>query len=74
MPNAKDPFNDNRDIFPLEFDGFSMTHFHMTNRHSSDSSNSGDDSTHTSTSFPIYPITSHDESPVTSYCHPVLLL
>ena len=43
---------DNRDIFPLILIDIIMTHSHLTNRHSY-SSNSGNDSTHTSTSFPL---------------------
>ena len=32
------------------------------------------DSTHSSNSFPLWPIISHDESLVLSYCHPFLFL
>ena len=42
---------DNRDVSPLILMDIIMTHSHMTDRHSSNSSNSGNDSTHTSTSF-----------------------
>ena len=43
---------DNRDVSPLILMDIIMTHSHKTDRHSY-SSNSGDDSSHMSTSFPL---------------------
>ena len=59
---------------PLILMDFSMTHSHMTNRHSSISSNSGAWLNSFVNLFPLITYHSHDESLVLSYCHPFLLL
>ena len=75
MPNKKDPMDTiTRTSFPLILMGFSMTHSHMTNRHSSISSNSGTWFNSFINLFPLITYHSHDESQVLSYCHPFLLL
>ena len=75
MPNKRDPIDIITEMsFPLILMDFSMTHSHMTNRHSSISSNSGTWLNSFINLFPLITYHSHDESQVLSYCHPFLLL
>ena len=61
---------------PLQLMDFSMTHSHMTKRHSSmiHSSHSGAWLNSFVILFPLITYHPHDESQVLSYCHPVSLL